>query len=172
MKCEEFWSTFPELDAGSEGNIHLEDCPACRARIRRHAELHAGLRTLAAGYRRMETPGRVENRLRTAFRREMGHEMPVVRRRWIPVLTWAAAFALMFALGVFLVKPRRMEAVRPAPQRTVELAVLQPRQDAEGFIPLPNTPGVAADEDDVNLVRVAVPRSTMIALGFDVSTDR
>jgi hypothetical protein len=56
------------------------------------------------------------------------------------------------------------------------LAILLPQTDADGFIPLPNAAGVAAgdaaDEDDVNLVRVAVPRSAMIALGFDVSTDR
>ena len=31
---------------------------------------------------------------------------------------------------------------------------------------------MAADEDDVNLVRVEVPRSAMIALGLDVSADR
>jgi hypothetical protein len=44
--------------------------------------------------------------------------------------------------------------------------------DYDGFIPLPNSAGVAADEDDVNLVRVEVPRSAMIALGFEVSSDR
>jgi hypothetical protein len=54
--------------------------------------------------------------------------------------------------------------------------MLQPQADADGFFPLPNsagfTAGDAADEDDVNLVRVEVPRSAMIALGLDVSADR
>jgi hypothetical protein len=54
--------------------------------------------------------------------------------------------------------------------------MLQPQTDYEGFIPLPNSAGLpagdAADGDDVNLVRVEVPRSAMIALGFDVSADR
>jgi hypothetical protein len=61
-------------------------------------------------------------------------------------------------------------------QRTIELAMLQPQADYDGFIPLPNSAGVAADDaadgDDVNLVRVEVPRSAMIALGLDVSADR
>jgi hypothetical protein len=54
--------------------------------------------------------------------------------------------------------------------------MVQPQTDSDGFIPLPNGAGVAAgdaaDEDDVNLVRVEVPRSAMIALGFDVGADR
>jgi len=57
-------------------------------------------------------------------------------------------------------------------QRTFELAVAQPQADYDGFIPLPNSAGAAADEEDVNLVRVEVPRSAMIALGLDVSADR
>ena len=89
------------------------------------------------------------------------------------MVTWAAAFAAMFALAAFLVRGRQPEAARPPVQRTIELAMLvQPQADADGFIPLPNSAGVAADEDDVNLVRVAVPRSAMIALGLDVSADR
>jgi hypothetical protein len=59
----------------------------------------------------------------------------------------------------------------PAP-RAIELAAVQQPADYDGFIPLPNSAGVAADEDDVNLVRVEVPRSAMIALGIDVSADR
>jgi hypothetical protein len=82
----------------------------------------------------------------------------------------------MFALAALLVRPRQPEAARPPAQRTIELAMLPPQADSDGFIPLPNAAGVAAgdatDEDDVNLVRVEVPRSAMIALGFDVSADR
>jgi hypothetical protein len=39
------------------------------------------------------------------------------------------------------------------------------------FIPLPNAARLAPSED-VNLVRVEVPRSTMIALGYPVAADR
>jgi anti-sigma factor RsiW len=174
MNCQEFWNTIPELD-DCEDSRHLLECPACAARMSRHRELEAGFRGVAAGFRRVEAPPRVEARLRAAFRVHTGREGRTPSRRWIPAVTWATAFAVMFALGALLVRPRQPEAARPA-QHTVELAVLLPQADADGFIPLPNAAGVAAgdaaDEDDVNLVRVAVPRSAMVALGFDVSTDR
>jgi hypothetical protein len=91
------------------------------------------------------------------------------------VVTWAAAFAAMFALAAFLVRGRQPEAARPPVQRNIELAMVQPQADPadyDGFIPLPNSAGLAADEDDVDLVRVEVPRSAMIALGLEVSADR
>ena len=171
MNCQEFWNTIPEL-GDCEDNRHLLECPACAARMSRHRELEAGFRALAAGFRPAGAPPRVETRLRSAFRGQTGRESHAPSRRWIPVVTWATALAAMFALAALLVRPPQPEAARPPAQRTIELAMLRPEADADGFFPLPNAAGAAADEDDVNLVRVAVPRSTMIALGFDVSTDR
>ena len=171
MNCQEFWNAIPEL-GDCEDSRHLSECPACAARMSRHRELEAGFRAVAAGFRRMEAPPRVENQLRSAFRRQTGRESRVWSRRWIPAATWAAAFAAMFALAILLVRERQPEAVRQPVQRTVELAAAQSPADYDGFIPLPNSAGVATDEDDVNLVRVEVPRSAMIALGLDVSADR
>ena len=175
MNCQEFWNTMPEL-GDVEGSRHLAECSSCAARMSRHRELEAGFRAVAAGFRRVEAPSRVEARLRSAFRRQTGSENRASSHRWIPVATWAVAFAAMFALAAFLVRDRQPEAARPPVQRTIELAMLQPQADYDGFIPLPNSAGVAADDaadgDDVNLVRVEVPRSAMIALGLDVSADR
>jgi len=171
MNCQEFWNTLPELGDG-EGHQHLAECPACASRIARHRELEAGFRALAASSRRTEAPARVESRLVKEFRRQSGSETGSSARHWTPVLTWAAALAAMVALAIFLVRPREPEAVRPAPHRGVELAMLQAQEDSDGFIPLPNSAGVAADGDEVNLVRMEVPRSAMIALGLDVSVER
>ncbi len=171
MNCQEFWNAIPEL-GDCEGSRHLLECPACATRMSRHRELETGFRAVAAGFRRMEAPPRVEAELRSAFRRQTGVDSRAWSRRWIPVATWAAAFVAMFALAAFLVRVRQPEAIRPPVQRTVELAVAQPQADYDGFIPLPNSAGAAADEEDVNLVRVEVPRSAMIALGLDVSADR
>jgi hypothetical protein len=195
MNCQEFWNTIPEL-GDIEGSRHLLECTVCAARMSRHRELEAGFRAVAAGFRRVEAPPRVEARLRSAFRRQTGSECsapshiwtPRWTSRWTPrwtrMGTWAAALAAMFVLAAFLVRPRQPEAVRPPVARTIELAALQPQADYDGFIPLPNSPwfnagdtagstaGDGADEDDVNLVRVEVPRSAMIALGLDVSADR
>ncbi len=171
MNCQEFWSTIPEL-GGFESNRHMSECPACAARMQRHRELEAGFRAVAAGLRRLEAPPRVEARLRTAFRRQAGSDSRVPSRHWIPVVTWAAAFAMMFAVAAFLVRDRQPEAARPPVHRAIELAAAEPQTDYDGFIPLPNSAGIAADGDDVNLVRMEVPRSAMIALGLDVSADR
>ena len=171
MNCREFWNTIPEL-GDVEGSRHLAECSPCAARMRRHRELEAGFRAVAAGLRRVEAPPRVEARLRSAFRRQTGSENRSSSRRWIPVATWAVAFAAMFGLAAFLVRSRQPEAARPPVHRSIELAMLQPEADADGFIPLPSSAGMAADDDDVNLVRVEVPRSAMIALGINVSADR
>jgi anti-sigma factor RsiW len=171
MNCQEFWNTIPEL-GDVAGSRHLAECPNCAARMSRHRQLEAGFRAVAAGFRRVEAPPRVEARLLSAFRRQTGSKHRAPLRRWIPAITWATAFAAMFALAALLVRERQPEVARPAVQRTIELAILQPQADSDGFIPLPNAVAVAADEDDVNLVRVELPRSAMIALGLDVSADR
>jgi hypothetical protein len=175
MNCQEFWNTIPELGDGQDSG-HLMECPACADRMSRHRELEAGFRAVAAGLRRMEAPPGVEVRLRAAFRRQTGTQGRAPLRRWMPPATWAAALAAMFALAALLVHSPRPEAVRPPAPRAMELALSQPQADSDGFVALPNAAGVvagdAADEDDVNLVRVQVPRSAMIALGFDVSADR
>ena len=117
MNCQEFWNAIPEL-GDVAGNSHLRECPACAARMSRHRELEAGLRAVAAGFRRVEAPPRVEARLRTAFRRQTGSEHRESSRRWIPAFTWVAAFAAMIALAAFLVRDRKPEeAVRPPAQR-------------------------------------------------------
>ncbi len=170
MNCQEFWNTIPELGECDES--HLLECPACAVRMIRHRELEAGFRAVAAGSRQVGAPPRVEARLRTAFRQQTGAEHDSPSRPWIPAVTWVAAFAAMFALAAFLVRTRQPELVRPPAPRAVEMAAVQQPVDYDGFIPLPNSAGVAADEDDVNLVRVEVPRSAMIALGLDVSADR
>src|ERR1035441_5588195 len=136
MNCQEFWNTIPEL-GDLEGSPHLTECPACAARMSRHRELAAGFRAVAAGFRRVEAPPRVEARLRSVFRQQMGTERRAPSRRWIPVVTWATAFAVMFALAALLVRPRQPEAAHPV-QHTVELAILLPQADADGFIPLPD----------------------------------
>jgi hypothetical protein len=86
-------------------------------------------------------------------------------------LTWAAAFAAMLALGFFLMQQREPEAARPAVARGVERASVEIPNDMEGFIPLPNTEAVQANEE-MGVVHVEVPRSAMLAVGLEVSADR
>jgi hypothetical protein len=170
MNCQEFWNTMPEFGGDAE-HLHLAGCPACSARLQRRRELAVGLRAVAAGFHKLEAPPRVEARLLAAFRSHSGVE-PVRRQRpWIPVMTWAAAFAAMFALAFFLVRDRQPEAARTTVSHGTERASAELPAEFDGFIPLPDADAVLANED-MDVVHVEVPRSAMLAVGLEVSADR
>ena len=178
MTCQEFWNTMPELDGASDGAIHshLKDCHDCAARMSRQRELAAGLRAMAAGYHRVAAPARVESRLRTAFRAQTGvAAVRPIRPVWAPAFTWATACAAVLALAIVIVRGRQPEVPRPAASRGAEAVIAvntgDPQTDSDGFIQLPNAARLA-DTEDVNVVRVEVPRSAMIALGLEVSAER
>jgi hypothetical protein len=181
MNCREFWDTMPELEGGPGVELppHARECPACAALLDEQRLLAAGLRNVAAGYARLEAPARVEGRLLAAFRGQAGMPGPQFRRWWTPLAAWAGAVAVVAAAAVLLFVHER----RPVPQplTATELAALdwtdgwQDEGDADAasgeFIPLPNAARLAPNED-ANLVRVEVPRSTMIALGYPVAADQ
>jgi hypothetical protein len=185
MNCQEFWNTMPELACDRVvGHFeHLHECSACAALLNRQRALASGLRLVAAELRRVEAPARVEARLTAAFLGQAGlAPRRPVSRWWVPVATWASAAAVI-ALALFLARGRQPApepAHRTAPGN-VQLAAVEPPPDVEvpgesfgadtDFIPLPNAARIEPNED-LNLVRLEVPRSAMIALGFAVSEDR
>jgi hypothetical protein len=187
MTCLEFWDHFSEgaLEA-SPGSGHLAECAACAARWDRQQALAAGLRLVSAGMRGEEAPPRVEAGLLAAFRSQAGFK----RRRassyswWPPVLTWASAAAATAVVAVVLMHGSHPvpASIAPlsAPHRiapaAVESADVPADVDEESygpdsdFIPVPNAARIEPNED-VNLVRVEVPRSAMMALGIVVSAE-
>ncbi len=185
MNCQEFWNTMPELAHQAEdGHLeHVRECASCAALLNRQRTLASGLRRLAADWRPVEAPSRVESRLTAAFLGQAG--LSVLRpatRWWVPAAAWATAAAALLALAMFLARDR--QPVAPAHRTTssrVQLAAVEPPADLESlgdpsdsnddFIPLPNAERIEPNED-LNLVRVEVPRSAMIALGYAVSEDR
>jgi hypothetical protein len=186
MNCQEFWKTMPELARNQDQLVHLRDCPACARWWDRQCGLAAGLRALAAESSHLEAPARVEARLIQAFRNHsgLGHSAPsMIRppRMWLPVATWFGAAAAVVALALVLVSNRQPQPVHRNLPGGFESALAQTPVEFEAgdyspfnnedFIPLPNAERISPNED-VNLVRVEVPRSTMIALGYDVSADR
>jgi hypothetical protein len=185
MNCQEFWNTMPELAHQAEGGHleHVGECAACAALLNRQRALASGLRTLAADWRPVEAPARVEGRLTAAFLGQAGRTVlhPAIRW-WVPVATWAMATAAVVALAMFLVRDRQVVAPahRTASSR-FQLAAVEPPADFEmlgdasdtesDFIPLPNAERIEPNEE-LNVVRVEVPRSAMIALGYAVGEDR
>ena len=184
MNCQEFWNTMPELaHEAQDGHLeHVRECPACAALLNRQRTLTSGLRMLAADWRSVEAPARVESRLTAAFLGQAGLAMRRPPARWwLPVATWAAAAAAVVALAMFLARDRPVVPAHRTTSSRVQLAAVEPPADLESlgdssdadadFIPLPNAARIEPNED-LNLVRVEVPRSAMIALGYAVSEDR
>jgi len=175
MNCQEFWDSMPELDPAPSTD-HLRDCPSCAALWDRQRSLAEGLREVAAGWSRLQAPARVEARLTGAFRgRDPGRGVPA--RWWLPVMTWASAAAATVALAAFLLRDRPAQPPQRSEPATAASTIVQASVDLEDdsgagdFIPLPNAPQIGPN-DDVSVVRVEVPRSAMIALGFIVSPER
>ena len=191
MNCQEFWNTLPRQGerANEAQASHLAECPGCAAQWEPHRALAAGLRSLAHELRQCEAPPRVEAGLTAAFRAHTGFRRRGAVRQmwWTPVVVWATAAAAMILLAGFMVKGWQPSAAKPgtvaaphhAPQTNanMEWAALQPDQDddssglGDGFIRLPNAASIEPNED-VNVVRVEVPGSAMIAMGIPVSEDQ
>ncbi len=143
--------------------------------------LTAGLRALAADLRRVEAPARVEERVLAAFReREIRpvRRAPAPRRAWwFPLAAWATAAAAGTAMVVFLVRDHPPARVHEPVRSALQLAAADSSAGAEtitiddsGFIPLPNAESISPNEE-VDVVRVEVPRSAMVALGLPVSEE-
>lgn len=173
MNCQEFRECALDVP---ETAAHLRDCPSCAAWRQRQDSLIAGLRAMAAESRHVGAPANLETKLVAAFRTHGGTIAPIrAPRLWAPVATWFAAAAAVVTVAFVLSNPRVPQPVQHRnPPAMIESAMAEgddsPFNSPE-FIPLPNAPQLAPNED-VNLVRVEVPRSTMIALGYDVSAER
>ena len=184
MNCQEFWDQAPQgsRPPGAECVFHLSECPACASAWAAQRNLAAGLRQATADWSRMEAPARLEARLVTAFREQAGLARGRAPRVWIAALTWAAAAAavLVLALSLMRVHTPQTATPKPLPPNTAIYAAVQGLDGVlgvdqagwdGGFIPLPNVEQLAANEPG-DVVRVEVPRSAMIAVGFEVSPER
>lgn len=181
MNCQEFWDRMPELSSQllRDESEHLEACRECAAAWERQCSLGVGMRRLSQDWKRVEAPLRVETGLRAAFRMQKAQRPAEVAPHavWMPLFAGLAA-ALLVALGLLLVRDRPAQSPHRTSTATVQLAASTPGDiidddspDSDGFIPLPNAERIAPDEN-VNVVRVEVPRSAMLAVGLPVSADQ
>ncbi len=179
MTCEEFWNRMPELASAEEAaDHHLTECNACGTRLAAQHRLAGALQALSAELEPVGAPSHVEGKLMEAFR--TAYPPKKVRRAWwqAPALPWAAAgmAAALLALALWFspkqrVQPPVTHRVAPSvvPGR-VELAALTTEETEDGFIPLPNAPQ-SDPNDEVNVVRMELPGSAMLAMGLDVSPE-
>ncbi|SPE42177.1 conserved hypothetical protein [Candidatus Sulfopaludibacter sp. SbA3] len=181
MNCQEFWDRMPELSSQllKDESEHLDLCPECAAAWQRQRALVAGIRRLSVDLHALEAPPHVEAGLVAAFRAQThrGRALPP-GKVWVPLFAGIAA-VLLVGVGLFLVRARPSESPRHAAPSAVELAALSApadladddSPDSDGFIPLPNAERISPDEN-VNVVRVEVPRSAMLAVGLPVTAEQ
>jgi hypothetical protein len=184
MTCQEFWDSMPELAGGASADVsaHARECVACALALDNQRMLAAGLRVVGVEWRRAKAPARVEAKLLAEFRGQAGLASPrVARHWWTPAAAWVTATAVVAAAVLLLVAwerhpltPRRptVSAELASVDWTAELPGEETSADSAGeFIPLPNADRLPPNEH-LNMVRVELPRSAMIALGYAVTADR
>ena len=179
MNCQEFWDAYPELADSREAHSHAEECEACARRMAQQKALVAGLRAAAVEWRANEAPERVEHGLVAAFRSQQRRQEKRGRGIWLPVLTWASAAAVLVVLAVLTIRGNKPVPPRHAAPGAVQWAsavapadwMAEEDSNSGEFIPLPNAEQVGENED-VNVVRVEVPRSAMLAVGLPVNPDQ
>jgi hypothetical protein len=194
MNCEQVEGIVLDLgrDAGSDSLenaaalAHLGHCPRCAALQESWDAAREELRALGEETLEVQTPARVEMRLRQEFRAR--HRTMVVRRSAV-VAAWALAAAAIF-LGAISTwnwrQARRAEAERQniAGQNalaTIEAAGqnqgagiltagLSAADDSGEFTPLP---GTTLDEtEEAAILRVRMQRGSLGALGLPVNEER
>jgi hypothetical protein len=166
MSCEEYWNDNAGPAPDADFDAHLAACPACAARYDASRPVLAGLHLLATDMKHVSAPPGLEARLVRAYRERYSRCVPPARelRGW-----WAAAAAVLLAAGVLSIGGRPPREPIGAVKSPVALTAADDQQDA-AFIPLPNAAGAPQDED-VDLVRVELPRSAITALGIPASDD-
>src|SRR5262249_1594763 len=174
MTCEEFWNRAPD------GREHLAECAACALRFERQEEISAGLRRLGAPMRGRSAPAYVERNLVAGFRAHTRLQpRPRPRDLWWAALAWAAAVAVTGGLPPLLAAGHPRKRPERQPRQTPKAAAVEAAPalspgEAErggGFTPLPNAERIGPNEP-MNMVRLELPRSTMIGLGFEVSAEQ
>ena len=147
-------------------DAHLAACPSCAARWAAGRPVAAGLRLLAAEMKHVSAPPRVEAHLVRAYRERYRQSVRPAGevRRW-----WAAAAAVLLVAGALWTGVRQP----PLPLIAANSGVAAPagiEEEDTAFVPLPNAAGSLQD-DDVDLVRVELPRSAVTALGMPAIDD-
>lgn len=167
MNCEEYWNDVAGPEPGERFDAHLAACPACAARWAAERPVVAGLRLLAAEMKTVSAPPRVEAHLLRAYRERYRRRAALSgeARRW-----WAAAAAVLLVAAALWMGGRQPSPPPLVAANSGVVAAAGIEDEDTGFIPLPNAAGSLQD-DDVDLVRVELPRSAITALGIPANDD-
>ncbi len=148
---------------------HAEDCPSCLRQLNQARDLTAALRRMAGQNRQLQAPAQIEGQLLLTFdereaSRKAGQRVLVWRRRWL-----VAAAASVAAIGIALLSWGPSVASEPEEQAS---AIRNEEVIASEFFPLQGQGEVELPAGESNgVVRVAVPRATLLAFGLPMNPE-
>ena len=177
MRCEEFLSLVEALGRGDllaegerrEALRHAEACLACRSELEESLALTGMLRSVARNSQAVEAPPDLEARLMSAFRLRQAARASFWQRH----RAWMSAAASVLVLGFALVRvtPRpAAEDGRPA-MAAAKMNWDEVDEIASDFFPLQGDVDLP-DYEGRGLVRVLVPRTTLLAFGLPMNHER
>jgi anti-sigma factor RsiW len=177
MKCREFESIVIDLvPEGANGELprearaHAGGCARCARRLADERQLADAFGALRAELASTPEPRGLET-LRRALERRAAPAPGWIDDRWIA----AAAALLLVATAVTLGRATRLsgppEETRQAAIDTAADPTAGEREVATDFVPLADGPE-GVELDGGRLVRVEVPRSTLLAAGFPMNAER
>jgi hypothetical protein len=142
---------------------HAATCADCARLLENESQLTVALAELA-----LYTDG-APARLEQMIRRQL----PVsIRKPKAVKWVWAGlATAASLALAVLLIVRSGGVPVKQAVPDVMVAAAADPDSDADDFVPLPYAAEVSPDEH-TDIVRVALPRESLLAMGLPVRADR
>jgi hypothetical protein len=189
MTCEEFervgWDAERDTSLSAEERAaafeHATHCPACAALEDSWRAAKLELRAFGAATEAIETPSRVEMRLRQEFRTR--HRSLRVRRTAVTA-SWVLAAAAVILGAVTWVNWRNGQqnsqvnsshavgtrAATPSDAATGPAETLVADSNGGDFTPLPGS--MVFDSDDASIMRVRMQRGSLSALGLPVNEER
>jgi hypothetical protein len=194
MTCEQFEAIVHDLnrpgavDEATQtlAQFHTQACESCQARLAQARSLNAGLRAFEASQMEDGAPPRLEAMLHSAFLR---HQWKLARakslRRWTAV---GIAAALLVTAGLAARHAWRSPAPADVAHNKPAAAMASPQVSApanvlatagaqsEDELPADFQPYPAGGSilpfESAQIVRVSLPGSALVAMGFPVDGDR
>lgn len=174
MICEALQSALVDMARGEPLDprvaltveTHAAACRHCQARLSEERALSASLLALAGRTAQEEAPPRVESALRALFREAHSRKT----RSWRVMTAWTAvaAAASLFATTAILRTGRPVSPPRPRLAVGAEATAGTSR----AFVPLQFAEPLTGPGEATRIVRVELPSSTLVALGFRAAPDR
>lgn len=188
MTCEEFAMAALDLDSAVDTPLqhaareHMRTCSHCAALQENWQTLRSDLRVLGHATSAVQTPARVEMRLRQEFRTK--HKTMRTRRAAVAA-TWALAAAAALVVSVSWVHWRQDQNRRPVPTATATTPTqhlsaastnsadlgetVVAANDSDDFTLLPGS--LPSASEDATVVRVQMQRAALGALGLTVNEE-